>query len=157
VVIYALSISSFKENQLSLNVHCSKGTYIRTLVEDIGKKLGCGAYTHTLHRTCVGSFQEMVDFKTLMYHAEQGLTSLDHLLLPMHVALKRYPTLELSANDMSYLRQGQTIQISHALTEGLVKLFVAETHATGDSSTNFLGIGQVLADGRIAPKRLFNI
>lgn len=157
ITIYALSVRYFKENLLSLDVHCSKGTYIRTLVEDIGVLLGCGAYVHTLHRTQVGAYQDMVNFETLTYRAQQGLAALDDLLLPMHTALKKYPTLTLSTTQASYLRQGQTIQMTHSLTSGLVKLFNAETDTTHEMSTHFLGIGQILEDGRIAPKRLFNI
>jgi len=112
---------------------------------------------HTLNRTQVGSYQEMLDFETLTCHARQGFAALDSLLLPLHTALKQYPTLTLSATQTANLRQGQAIQMTHTLTSGLVKLFNSEIPTSDKTSAHFLGIGQVLADGRIAPKRLFII
>lgn len=153
VVIHTLTIRDFRENRLSLTVHCSKGTYIRTLVADIGQQLGCGAYVQALHRTQVGDYQTMIDFKTLADSAERGLAHLDQLLLPVHTALKQYPAITLSTTHLMHLRQGRAIPFSHSLTQGFVKLFIANE----EIPPYFFGIGQVLTDGRIAPKRLLNI
>lgn len=151
LVIYSIVICDFTANQLTLDVHCSKGTYIRTLVEDIGTALGCGAHVKTLHRTQVGAYQTLFDFETLAQQAEQGLAQLDTLLLPMETLLNQMPTVTLQAPDVSRLRQGQLVSIPQPPTVGLVRLFA---HGTPE---HFFGIGHILEDGRIAPKRLFNI
>jgi tRNA pseudouridine55 synthase len=148
VVIYSLKIEQWLENRLTVEVHCSKGTYIRTLAEDIGEKLGCGAYVSALHRIKVGDFVDMVDFETLERYAEQGLECLDNLLIPMHIALSHWPRVELTDELAYYVQKGQAIQVPKAPTHGKVKLFAREDR--------FLGIGFILDDGRIAPKRLIN-
>lgn len=147
ITIYELTIQSLVDNQLTMEVHCSKGTYIRTLAEDMGKALGCGAYLSALHRTKVGHYQEMVDLTTLEQTLQQGQEeALDRLLIPMHNILTHYPQVTLSTDMTYYIRQGHPVQVAHAPTQGLVKLF--------SNNNNFLGIGEVLEDGRVAPKRL---
>jgi len=159
VTIYALTLIDFTDNRLTLEIHCSKGTYIRTLAEDIGNTLGCGAYVSALHRTAAGPYHEMIDLPTLEQTAQQGLAALDALLMPLDTALVGWPTLTLASPDVVRLRQGQTIRVSHALEAGRVKLYghtkpqslEGENH---DESTEFIGIGQILDDGRVAPQRL---
>ncbi|HEC83914.1 MAG: tRNA pseudouridine(55) synthase TruB [Candidatus Parabeggiatoa sp. nov. 2] len=149
VMIYALTVQSFVENGLSVEVDCSKGTYIRTLAEDIGEALGCGAHVSALHRFGVGDYRDMLDFETLEQHAEQGLEALDNLLAPMHTVLSHWPYVKLTAELTYYVQQGQAVQVPRAPTSGRVKLFADDDR--------FLGIGQVLDDGRIAPRRLVNL
>ncbi len=149
VTISSLSVLNWVENRLSIDVHCSKGTYIRTLAEDIGEMLGCGAYVSALHRFGVGDYRDLFDFETLEQHAEQGLESLDNLLIPMHTALSQWPEIWLSSELAYYVRQGQAVQVSNIPTKGRVKLFAEEG--------GFLGIGEVLGDGRVAPRRLVNL
>lgn len=147
ITIYEMTLQSLVDNQLTMEVHCSKGTYIRTLAEDIGKALGCGAYLSALHRTKVGHYQEMIDLNTLEQTLRQGQEeALDQLLIPMHNILTHYPQVTLSTDMTYYIRQGHPVQVAHAPTQGLVKLF--------SNNNNFLGIGEVLEDGRVAPKRL---
>lgn len=148
VTIYDLQVQSWAKDSLLIQVHCSKGTYIRTLAEDIGEALGCGAHIGALHRFGVGNFHDMFDFATLEEYAKQGLETLDNLLLPMDTILD-YPTVILNEELAYYVKQGQAVQIAKAPTEGLVKLFSNETI--------FLGLGTILEDGRIAPKRLINL
>jgi len=145
ITIFNIEIQSFVDNYLAIKVHCSKGTYIRTLAEDIGKALGCGAFVSRLHRIGVGNYWNMFDFATL--ELESDLEVLDKLLIPMQTAISHWPKVNLSTELTYYIQRGQAIQSSQAPTAGWVQLFNDEV---------FLGIGQILEDGRIAPKRLIN-
>lgn len=156
IIIYKLTVLHFQENRISIEVHCSKGTYIRTLAEDIGEALGCGAHVSALHRVGVGNYRDMVNIETLKHYAEQGFDTLDTLLIPMHSALSHWPTVDLTIELAYYVRQGQAIQVALAPTNGWVKLFVVSDHSSKANSKQFIGIGQVLDDGRIAPRRLIN-
>lgn len=148
VTIYELILRSMTPNSLELSVKCSRGTYIRTLVEDIGKELGCGAHVQALRRTGLGSYTEadMVSMETLREQAES--LSLEQSLRPVDSALMDWPEVQLSDNVAYYLKQGQPVVVSQAPTSGLVRLYDAD---------GFLGIGQILEDGRVAPKRLMNL
>jgi tRNA pseudouridine55 synthase len=151
VTIYALDLLELGTDELKLHVHCSKGTYIRTLVEDIGEALGCGAFLSRLRRTKVGPFQEegMITLDALHQQAEsEGVESLDRHLLPMDHALGGYPEIKLTENSLFYVLQGQAVQVPQAPTSGWVRLC--------NSAGEFIGVGAVLDDGRIGPKRLLN-
>ncbi len=143
--IYDIEVQSFIDNYLAIKVHCSKGTYIRTLAEDIGEVLGCGAFVSRLHRVRVGDYQSMIDFTTLEQQAD--LDALDKLLIPMETAISHWPKINLSTELTYYIQQGQAVQVPQAPTDGWVQLF---------NEKIFLGIGQVLEDGRVTPKRLIN-
>jgi tRNA pseudouridine55 synthase len=152
VTVYALELKYLTDKQLALEVHCSKGTYIRTLAEDIGQALGCGAHISRLHRTQVGDHQAMLTLVVLEQQANQGLEHLDRLLLPTQTALAHWPVVTLSATQAAAICQGQTIQFiaqSTPLLPGSVKLLTEQGQ--------FLGIGQILANNRIAPKRLVKL
>jgi tRNA pseudouridine55 synthase len=151
VTIYELKLLRLAGDEIEIYVHCSKGTYIRTLVEDIGEALGCGAHLSQLRRTRVGPFHEegMVSLDALREEAEEGPESLDHHLLPLDHALGGYPEVTLTESSLFYIRQGQAVQVSQAPTDGWVRLF--------DSTGKFVGVGAVLDDGRIAPKRLISV
>lgn len=150
VKIHELKLLRLEGDEIEIYVHCSKGTYIRTLVEDIGEALGCGAHLSQLRRTRVGPFNEegMVTLDTLRDEAEEGAESLDHYLLPLDHALGDYPEVKLTESSLFYVRQGQAVQVPQAPTDGWVRLF--------DNAGKFVGVGAVLDDGRIAPKRLIN-
>ncbi len=151
VTIYALELLGLNGDELEIDVHCSKGTYIRTLAEDIGAALGCGAHLNQLRRTGAGPFQEagavtLEQLKQMVM--EGGQERLDALLLPVEEALAACPVVNLTANLSYYVRQGQPVLVPQAPTHGLVRLFGPD----GD----FVGVGHVLDDGRVAPKRLFH-
>lgn len=150
VTIHELRLLRLEADEIELFVHCSKGTYIRTLVEDLGEALGCGAHLSRLRRTRVGPFQEegMVSLDTLREAAQEGAESLDRFLLPPDHALGDYPGVTLTESSLFYVRQGQAVQVPQAPTEGWVRLF--------DNTGGFVGVGAVLDDGRIAPKRLIS-
>lgn len=150
VTIYELRLESIENDLAVFEVGCSKGTYIRTLAEDIGEVLGVGAHVAALRRTAAGPFcaQQMITWEQLQTVAEQGLGALDAVLLPMDAALEQWPDVCLSDDMAYYLRQGQPVFVPRAPTSGWVKLRTTDRR--------FLGVGRVMEDGRVAPKRLVN-
>lgn len=147
VMIHSLELGKVALPEFELTVHCSKGTYVRTLAEDIGEELGCGAHVTALRRTGVGPYTAypMHTMEALEAAAEQGADALDNLLLPIDTALTDWPAVSVSADMAFYLKQGQPLLVPKAPTEGWVRVY------HGD---DFLAVGQVQDDGRIAPKRL---
>ncbi|MFP4147646.1 MAG: tRNA pseudouridine(55) synthase TruB [Halorhodospira sp.] len=148
VEIYELQLIARHDNELELVVHCAKGTYIRTLAEDIARSLGTVGHVCALRRLGLGPYQEpgMWTMEMLRVRAEEGREALDATLLPMDSALQQYPGVEL-ADDLAYfVVQGQPIFVPKAPTEGWLRLY--------DRAGSFLGMGQVLEDGRVGPKRL---
>ena len=152
VKIYDLKKLSFDVDELEIFVHCSKGTYIRTLAEDLGEVLECGGHLKALRRVAAGPFdiKQSITLDKLMEVAKQGQQALDKLLLPMHSALVDWPEINLSANSAYYVRQGQPVLVPKAPSNGWVRLM-------GESSNDFIGVGHILEDGRVAPKRLVNL
>lgn len=151
VEILALVLQGFTENTLTLDVHCTKGTYVRTLAEDIGKVLGCGAHVVELRRTASGPFNlaQSVTIETLEQVLEQkGKEGLDEYLLSPAAAVPDWPSVELTEISASYLKQGQPVQIAKAPTTGWVRIF------SESEDEAFIGVGEVMEDGRIAPRRL---
>jgi tRNA pseudouridine55 synthase len=152
ITIHAMDLLNFRLPLAEIDVHCSKGTYIRTLVEDIGAALGCGAHVADLRRLGVGPYGAagMVTLDTLEERlAAGGEKALDELLLPMESGLSQWPDVRLTGDAAFYLRQGQPVLVPHAPTAGLVRLF--------EGQRRFLGVGEILDDGRVAPRRLLNI
>ena len=152
VTIFALELVRFEGDELEIDVHCSKGTYIRTLAEDIGEALGCGAHLCQLRRTGAGPFSEagaitLEQLKQTLL--EGGQEAIDALLLPVEEALGAWPVINLSDNMAYYIRQGQAVQVAQAPTSGWVRLF--------GPGGEFIGVGHILDDGRVAPKRLFHV
>lgn len=148
VTIHSLSLEGCGDDFIAVEVLCSKGTYIRTLAEDIGKALGCGAHVQALRRTGAGPFDasEMVSLEHLESLAGEGFEALDRVLVPMEAALSQWPDVRLPENAAFYLKNGQPVLVPRAPTRGWVRLY-----GSGD---RFLGAGEVLDDGRIAPRRL---
>lgn len=148
IEIYSLDVVSFEGDKLELDVHCSKGTYVRTLAEDIGNELGCGAYLAALERTGVQPFWGMKSYTLdeLRDIEDDENQQLDDCLLPMEAAISDWPAIELSDDLSFYLRQGQPVQVPKSPTSGLVRLL--------DEAKGFIGAGIILADGRVAPKRM---
>lgn len=150
ITIYSIELLKFDAPFVSMDVRCSKGTYIRTLVEDIGKTLGCGAHVTVLRRLGAGPYQatQMITLPQLEQLAEQGEEALLNLLLPVETLTVSCPNINLTALTSFYVRRGQPVLIPHSPTDGWVRL----TSPNG----RFLGMGVVLSDGRIAPKRLIS-
>ncbi len=148
IQIYQLNLLEQTEHTLTLEVKCSKGTYIRTLVEDTGDQLGCGAHVTTLRRVSVSGYQpeKMVTMAVLEQLAEHNNDqALDAYLLPIETAVQQWPVLNISAAAYFYLCRGQAIIAPYAPDSGWVVLKMGE---------RFIGLGEILADGKVAPKRL---
>jgi tRNA pseudouridine55 synthase len=147
VTIHELSLGQVDLPEFELHVRCSKGTYVRTLAEDIGEALGCGAHVTALRRTGVGPYagHAMVSMDQVESAAEQGHAALDDLLLPIDTALADWPAVRVGADAAFYLGQGQAVMVPKAPTEGWVRVY------HGDA---FLAVGEVQDDGLIAPRRL---
>jgi len=151
ITIYSLRLQAIRAAELDLEVLCSKGTYIRSLTEDIGEKLGCGAHVAVLRRTRTGGFR-LTDAVTLarleQIRDESPAEALDSLLLTMDSALETWPAVSLNREVGLFFRQGRAVRVPKAPTGRLVKVY--------DHQNRFLGVGFVLEDGRVAPKRLIN-
>jgi len=154
IEIYSLQVLALEKDLLTLDIHCSKGTYIRTLAEDIGEQLGCGAYLFALERTAVQPFW---DARTYTLDELRAISDQSHIegnpqlldcLLPIDAALSDWPRIDLTPDMSFYMLQGQAVQVPQAPTQGLVRLY--------DQNSKFIGLGHILADGRIAPKRLLS-
>jgi len=145
ISIFELRLLAFGVDYLDLDVHCSKGTYVRVLAEDIGAALGCGGHVEQLRRTAVGSFSlaQSVTFEALETMEEEARLA---LLLPFSAIAEELPAFALSADVAFFLRQGQPVFAPSAPASGLLRLFTREGA--------FLGIGEVTDDGMIAPRRL---
>ncbi len=148
ITIHRLDILRHEGDELDIRVCSSKGTYIRTLAEDIGEFLGCGAHLTALHREWVAGYEDhpMVSLALVEQLAEQGFEQLDEKLLPMEAALKDFPQVELDADASFYICRGQQVFVANSPRCGLLRLYSHEKA--------FLGLGEVQSDGRIAPKRL---
>ncbi len=150
ITIYSNKLLAIDGDFLELEFKCSKGTYIRTIAEDIGQRLGCGAHVVALRRLGAGPFCEtdLISFETL----ETACTSMtgEHYLRPISSAVGNWPEVRLNEALAWYLRQGQPVMVPHAPTTGWVRL-----ELTQDSSpAAFIGVGEILDDGRVAPRRL---
>lgn len=149
VTIGRLDLLSFEPPFARLSVACSKGTYIRTLVEDIGQALGAGAHVAELRRTQAGPFSldQAISLESLeQAHAEGGSEALDRFLLPADSGLEHWPLLQLSEHSSYYWLHGQPVRAPQAPKFGMVRV--------QDHEGRFIGIGEVSDDGRIAPRRL---
>ena len=150
VRIHELELCSLDGDELDIEVACSKGTYVRTLVEDLGNKLGCGAHVTALRRLNAGPYpaEHMISLEELgEIKAEHGFAGIDEKLLPLYTAVADWPRVELGDNTAWYLSQGQAVMTPQRPRDGWVSLYEA-------SSETFLGVGEVEEDGRVAPRRL---
>lgn len=153
VTIYRLDLLEFGKDTLVLDITCSKGTYIRSMAEDMGRVLGCGAHISSLRRIASGPYEigRAYSLEKLREIREtDGLGAIDKLLMPAASAVEHWPSVELTELMVTYLMQGQAVQIPHAPTQGWVRIFSESGADEGD----FLGVGEILEDGRVAPRRL---
>jgi len=152
VTIRSLQLLAFragKAPEVDIRLECSKGTYVRSLAEDLGSALECGGYVSALRRTAAGPFslENSVTLETLeALKANEKLADMDALLAPADAALGALPLVRLTESGGFYLRQGQPVMVPNAPCDGIVRVALE----TGE----FLGVGEVLDDGRIAPRRL---
>ena len=150
ITIFELNFIEYNAPYLTLEVHCSKGTYIRTLVDDLGETLGCGAHVTMLRRTAVADYptEKMLDWNALQALAEaQDLALLDALLLPMDTAVAKLPALTLNESQTQGIGFGQRVKFDNPnRLQGQVRLFSHENR--------FLGVAVIDENNVIRPQRL---
>jgi tRNA pseudouridine55 synthase len=145
VTIHKIEINAFAGDVAVITVTCSKGTYIRTLAEDIGQQLGCGAHLIGLRRTATANYDISQAVNIEQFEAlsdEQRLA----LLAPADSAVLHLPAMTLDDDSVFYLLQGQSVWRSGSIPAGLLRLY--------SEQQVFLGLGELQPDGKIAPKRL---
>ncbi|MEB8487557.1 MULTISPECIES: tRNA pseudouridine(55) synthase TruB [Acidithiobacillus] len=148
VRIDALDLVLLDGDRLVLDVRCSKGTYIRSLAADIGAALGCGAHVNGLRRTSTGPF-DITQALTLEALADV-LGREECPLKAMDLALEYLPAVTLTENTAYYLRQGQGVVVAHTPASlGRIRLY--------GPMGQFLGLGEVMDDGKVAPRRLMSV
>tara|TARA_A100001015_G_scaffold205801_1_gene230093 strand:+ start:757 stop:1629 length:873 start_codon:yes stop_codon:yes gene_type:complete len=156
VHIRRIKIDSFRKKStstLDVDISCSKGTYIRTIAEDLGSILGCGAHVSRLDRYSVGPFHERdaISLDELEKISESGNRELlDPLLYPVDAALMDYPRINLDAPQTRGFANGQSVLLSKSFITGqeadIVRVF--------DNNQNFIGVAEITSDNSIKPKRL---
>lgn len=161
VTIHSIEILAFRpgeQAEVELDIRCSKGTYIRSIAQDLGQALGCGAHVKTLHRSLAGPFGESqcITLEQLQADYEQGgYPALDAHLASPDAPVASLPEVELPANSAYYFRQGNPVMDTKVYRIGqqgdIVRVFCAES---AQSPRQFLGLGEITDDGRVAPKRI---
>ncbi|MFV0478412.1 MAG: tRNA pseudouridine(55) synthase TruB [Parahaliea sp.] len=155
VTIHQLDLCEFRTGlpggraEVDVELTCSKGTYVRSVAEDLGRILGCGAHVSRLRRTKVGPFHlaGSISLDKLEVLKQRGqLPEMDALLLPLDTAVRQLPLVELTESGGFYIRQGQPVMVPNAPCNGMVRVALE----TGE----FLGVAEILDDGRVAPRRL---
>ncbi|EJG1160783.1 tRNA pseudouridine(55) synthase TruB [Vibrio parahaemolyticus] len=156
ITVYEIILHRFEGDEVEMEVHCSKGTYIRTIVDDLGEMLGCGAHVTMLRRTAVAKYpyEKMVTLEQLNELLEQAHREeiaprelLDPLLMPMDTAVEDLPEINLIPELADMVQHGQPVQVLGAPEQGSLRLTMGEERL-------FIGVGEMNDDGKIAPKRL---
>jgi|TARA_B110000438_G_scaffold147955_1_gene142534 tRNA pseudouridine55 synthase len=156
VTVFKYEILDFRPGskaEMDVEVHVSKGTYIRSLAEDLGNALGCGAHVSSLHRNIAGPFTdaETITLEELQKQRETVESAdLDVLLKPMDIAVADRMAVELSAVVAGYFQLGQPVMSNQAFRNGQEGDIVRVFREGG----KFLGVGEVTEEGQVAPKRL---
>ncbi|AZG72482.1 tRNA pseudouridine(55) synthase TruB [Shewanella livingstonensis] len=159
ITVFELNFIKLEGDELTLDIHCSKGTYIRTIIDDLGEMLGCGAHVIMLRRTQVAEYpyDKMVSLAQLEALLEQAhrqdvapQTLMDSLLLPMDTAVAKFAEINLPDEMLYYVMQGQAIQAAGLKPDELVRITIGDER-------RFVGMGIMNDDGLLAPKRLIVI
>lgn len=145
VTIHEIGLEQFSGDTAVIKVSCSKGTYIRTLAEDIGKVLGCGAHLTQLRRLETGGFT-LTDVVTVEQLESMTLEQRDALLMPADALVEDLPAVTLDRESAYYLGRGQAVWKSGKIPEGFLRLY--------EEPDRFLGLGELDVDGKVAPRRL---
>lgn len=158
VQIKELTLVSFSDDRFEIDVHCSKGTYVRSLVESVGEALGCGAHVTALRRTGAASFTlaDAVSLDELDNDAPPE--HFDDRLLPVDKPLESLPAICINAEHCVSILNGQPVRIPGQSKPGQVRLYRSALPETDcdPSQSDFLGLGEVTLDGQVKPRRLVN-
>ena len=148
VTVRKIVLLNFENNIVDIDVTCSKGTYIRTLADDLGEELGCGAHVGQLRRIQAGRFtidscRKLDDLEAIKESG--GLGALDELLIPMDQAITEMPQVLLESKTAKQVKSGQAVLLDEVPENGLVRLY---------EEKSFIGIGVINIEGKVAPRRL---
>jgi len=146
VFVREIALQSFAGDRVEVEIACSKGTYIRSLAHDLGERLGCGAHVAELRRLAVGALRLEHALTLDALAALPDPAARAARLLPADAVVEPMPDVHLTALATHYLLRGQPVSARHRHGPGWVRLY--------DAQDRFLGMGQVLDDGRVAPRRL---
>jgi tRNA pseudouridine55 synthase len=146
ITLYEIKLIAFANDQLSLEVFCSKGTYIRSLAEDIGHYFNCGGTVTVLRRLQAGQFQ-LADAHTIEQLTAMTAEELHACLMAVDEPLQTIPAVQLSDEQATAIQYGQTISFESPPL-GSVRIYHNEL---------FLGLGEMALNGKLAPKKLFNL
>ncbi|WP_215786662.1 tRNA pseudouridine(55) synthase TruB [Pantoea dispersa] len=156
ITVFELQFIRWQGDELELEIHVSKGTYIRTIIDDLGEKLGCGAHVIMLRRLQVARYPiaRMMTLEQLQTLAAQvnaaetpDYAPLDALLLPMDSPAEDFPAVNLPTPVAAWFKQGMPVQAENAPASGLVRV-------TEGEQQKFIGMAEIADDGRVAPRRL---
>ena len=156
ITVFELQFIRWQGDELELEIHVSKGTYIRTIIDDLGEKLGCGAHVIMLRRLQVARYPiaRMMTLEQLQALAAQvnaaetpDYAPLDALLLPMDSTAEDFPAVNLPTPVAAWFKQGMPVQAENAPASGLVRV-------TEGDEQKFIGMAEIADDGRVAPRRL---
>ncbi|HEC60254.1 MAG TPA: tRNA pseudouridine(55) synthase TruB [Methylophaga sp.] len=149
ITIYDIKLLAITADSFTLDVRCSKGTYIRTLVEEISDALGSAGHVIMLRRVAAAGYieQQAISIEQLLASAENGISALDELLLPAEDALSDWPSVELSDYLVASIRQGRAVKVEQAFERANVRLF--------NPLHEFIGLAEMTDDGMVQPKRVF--
>ncbi|MEZ8093286.1 tRNA pseudouridine(55) synthase TruB [Photobacterium swingsii] len=157
ITVYSVDLLRFSDNEVEMELHVSKGTYIRTIVDDLGEMLGCGAHVTYLRRTGVAKYpmERIVTLEQLQALLDQAKEQdispgdlLDPLLLPTDTAVQDLPEVNITPALAVYILNGNPVQAGTVPAEGtIVRITVGEAR-------EFIGVGVIDADGMLAPKRV---
>lgn len=156
ITVFELQFIRWEGDELELEIHVSKGTYIRTIIDDLGEKLGCGAHVIMLRRLQVARYpiEKMMTLEQLQAVAATvnaaetpDYAPLDALLLPMDSPAEAFPRVNLPSAVAAFFKQGMPVQAADAPQQGLVRVTEGDAH-------KFIGMAEVADDGRVAPRRL---
>jgi len=149
VVIREIDLKMFADDCVTFEIVCSKGTYVRSLAHDLGRRLGCGAHLMQLRRLAVGSLtlDRAVTLDSLAALPDAATRA--GLLVPADTVVTGIPDVRLTPLATHYLLRGQPVSVRHQEVPGWVRLY--------DAVDRFIGMGEVLDDGRVAPRRLVSV
>ena len=148
-----IKILGFDGNFLDLKICCSKGTYIRTIAADLGDVLGCGAHVAELRRLSVGTYHEkdMLVFDELVKLKDRD--SFSHHLLPIASAFKDWAEILIDPRQAGLLQNGVKLADRFALRQSRVGIY----ESIDGSEKKFIGVGDILADGVLKPRRMLAV
>ena len=146
VIIYKLLLLDFTDEELTIEVNCSKGTYIRSLAADIGNQLGTGAYLKSLTRISIGEFKlaDALELDELDKFTDEKSHK---FVRPIDSFLKKFNAIQLSNLQTQFLKNGMTLELND-LVKGIYRLY--------DENKQFIGLGQCEEIGSLKVQRLMN-